>query len=232
MGPAGADKLNPMKFLKKIIREITFFVRRTWFLIALLGVAFLVYMLDGHQSEVILWITLSYISSFVFYTLTIYLPERVSSKNIHRVVVPYLQSVISDTKNIFYGFLAASKKYCDIENLKEEDFLEVFKNVNPTDRSTRLDYLGFGNWFEYLEHQKKRIRRTMDKILTYERYLDSDFILLLEKNNNSTFFEILDFIEHKPMPYKDFAFLADSYRHCYERASQLEAYLRKYSGDV
>jgi hypothetical protein len=221
-----------MKFIKKIIREISFFIRRTWFLIALLAVAFLVYMLDGHSSEVILWITLSYISSFVFYTLTIYLPERVSSKNIHRVIVPYLQSVISDTKNIFYGFLAASKHPCDANNLKEEDFLEIFKHINPTDRSTRLDYLGFGNWFEYLEHQKRRIRRTMDKILSYERYLDSDFILILEKNNNSTFFEILDFIEHKPMPYKDFAFLADSYRHCYERAGKLEEYLKKYSADV
>lgn len=239
MGSARADKLNPrlfpgtdMKFLKKIIREINFFLRRTWFLIALLALAFLVYVADGHSSEVILWITLSYISSFVFYTLTIYLPERVSSKNIHRVIVPYLSSVISDTKGIFYSFLAASKRQCDMKNLKEEDFLEIFKNINPTDRSTRLDYLGFGNWFEYLEHQKRRIRRTMDKILTYERYLDSEFILILEKNHNSTFFEILDFIEHKPMPYKDFAFLADSYRNCYERTEKLEEYLMKYSADV
>jgi hypothetical protein len=42
----------------------------------------------------------------------------------------------------------------------------------------------------------------------------------------------LDFIEHKPMPYRDFAFLADSYRHCYERATKLEQYLLKYSADV
>ncbi len=221
-----------MKFLKKIIREIRFFIRRTWFLTALLGLAFLVYVFNGDKNEVILWITLSYISSFVFYTLTIYLPDRVSRKNIHRVITPYLQTVINDTKGIFYSFLAASNHPCDVDHLKEEDFHQIFTKINPMDRSTRLDYLGFGNWFEYLEHQKGRIRRTMDKILTYEHYLDTDFILILEKINNSTFFEILDFIEHKPMPYKDFAFLADSYRHCYNQVEKLEVFLMKYLADA
>jgi hypothetical protein len=221
-----------MKFLKKIIREVRFFIRRTWFLIALLGLAFLVYLFNGDKNEVILWITLSYISSFVFYTLTIYLPDRASRKNIHRVIVPYLQTVINDTKGIFYSFLAASGHACDVNHLREEDFIEIFKKINPMDRSTRLDYLGFGNWFEYLEHQKGRIRRTMDKILTYEHYLDTDFILILEKIHNSTFFEILDFIEHKPMPYKDFAFLADSYRHCFNQTEKLEEFLMKYLADV
>jgi len=221
-----------LSFIQKVFRELYIFWKMCWFLVVLLAAAFGLYVWNQNRNEVVLWCTLSYISSFVFYTLTLYLPERKNRKNIHRVVVPYIQSIVSDTRGVFYSLMFASKIECDIKNLKEEDFLNVFKKINPGDRSTRLDYLGFGNWFEYLEHQKGRIRRTMDKILTYEHYMDTDVILIIEHIYNSTFFEILDFIEHKPMPYKDFAFLADAYHQCYLNVDKLEQYLLKYTLDI
>ncbi len=220
-----------MKFLKTILKEIWLFWKMCWFLAILLGAAFCLYLWNPNRNEIILWCSLSYISSFVFYTFTIYLPERKSRKNIHRVIVPYLQAILSDSKGIFYSLMTAANHICDVNKLTEKDFHEVFKHINPSDHSPRLDYLGFGNWFEYLEHQKIRIRRTMDKILTYEHYLETDFILVIENIHNSTFFEILDFIEHKPVAYKDFDFLADAYFQCYRQVVTLEDYLKKFIED-
>jgi hypothetical protein len=221
----------PLKFVRKIVKEITVFLGACWFLVLLLALALVIYPVE-RQSEFWVWSSLSYVTSFLFYVLTIYLPERKNQKNIRRAVVPYIQSILSDTKGVFYTFLAAANQHCDIGNLREEDFHRLFKAINPQDRSTRLDFLGFVNWFQYLEHQKERVKRTVDRILTYEHYLDTEFILALEGLHNSTLFEILDFIENKPMAYTDFGFLADAYFQCYRQVDRLEAFLRKYTADV
>ncbi|HJT23483.1 MAG TPA: hypothetical protein VJ873_02850 [bacterium] len=221
-----------MRFIRKISQELFIFLKQCWFLVVLLAVAFLLYSTVSHQNEVVLWCALSYISSFVFYVLTIYLPDRRNRKNINRVVIPYVQNIISDTKGIFYTFLAASSYKCDIKNVQETDFYAIFQSINPSDRSTRLDFLGFVNWFQYLEHQKNHIKHTVDRIVSYKIYLDTDFIFTIESLYNSTFFEILDFIENKPIQYKDFGFLTDAYYQCYQQMGKLEEFLKKHMPDL
>lgn len=220
-----------MAFAAKAAKELAVFLRQCWFLVILLVAALAAYPFERGR-EFGVWLSLSYVTSFLFYVLTLYLPERKNRKNIHRAVVPYLQQIISDIKGVYYTFLAASNVHSDVTRLRDSDFHNIFRQINPQDRSTRLDYLGFGNWFEYLEHQKARIKRTVDRILTYEHYLDTDFILVIESLNNSTLFEILDFIEHKPLAYTDFGFLADAYEQCYKQAERLEDYLKKYTADI
>ncbi|HEY5039157.1 MAG TPA: hypothetical protein VIJ93_08820 [bacterium] len=219
-----------MKLIRNALKELGLFLKTCWFLVFLLAVSLAVYPFE--HTEFGVWLSLSYVTSFVFYTLTIYLPERKNKKNIHRVIVPYIQIIISDIKGVFYSFLAASNQQCDVNQLKDGDFQTLFKAINPQDRSTRLEFLGFINWFQYLEHQKGRVKRTVDRVLTYEHYLETDFTLVIESVNNSTFFEILDFIENKPMQYQDFAFLADSYHQCFLLANRLEAYLKEYVADI
>jgi hypothetical protein len=172
------------------------------------------------------------VTSFVFYVLTIYLPQRKNQKNIHRVILPYLQSIINDIKSVFYTFLAASNEKCDSTFIQGADIEKVFKIINPQDKSTRLEFLGFVSWFQYLASQKNRVKRSMDRILTYEHYLDTDFILILENIHNSALFEIVDFIENQPITHTDFSFLADAYSHSFRHADQLEAFLKKYRAEI
>lgn len=219
-----------MKRFRNILMELWIFLKTCWFLVFLLGITLTAYPYE--RAEFWVWCSLSYVTSFLFYTLTIYLPERKNKRNIHRVIVPYIQTIVSDVRGIFHSFLAASTEQCDVQRLTDNDFHKIFKMINPQDRSTRLDFLGFGNWFEYLEHQKNRIKRTVDRILTYEHYLETDFTLVIESLNNSTLFEILDFIENKPVLYQDFGFLADAYQQCYFLAEKLEVYLKEYAADI
>lgn len=188
-----------MKWPGKIAKELAVFLKQCWFLALLLIAALFLYPAERGQ-EFWVWLSLSYVTSFIFYVLTIYLPQRKNQKNIHRVIVPYIQAVVSDTKGVFYAFLATSGIDCDVSQLQDSDFQKIFESINPQDPSPRLDFLGFGNWFEYLEHQKSRILRTLDRVLTYEHYLDTDFILIIENIHNSTLFEILSFHEKKPSP--------------------------------
>jgi len=220
-----------MDYFQKIIKEIAVFLKQCWFLVLLLVLALLAYP-AARGSEFWVWSSLSYVTSFVFYVLTIYLPQRKNQKNIQRVILPYLQSIINDIKEVFYTFLAASNEKCDLLHVQGEDFDKIFKIINPQDKATRLEFLGFVSWFQYLENQKTRIKRSMERILTYEHYLDTDFILILEKIHNSALFEILDYIEKQPITHTDFGFLAEAYAQSYRHADQLEVFLKKYRTEI
>lgn len=217
--------------LKKILKEITVFLRQCWFLVLLLAAALAAYPLE-RGSQFWVWVSLSYVTSFIFYVLTLYLPDRKNRKNIHRVLVPYLQRVINDSRGVSYSFLAASGCASDVQNLTSDDFHEIFKRIKPSERSTRLDFLGFVNWLEYLVQQKGRVVRTLDRVLTYEHYLETDFILQIETLQNCALFEIIDYIEKKPAEQEDFSFLAPAYYECYLEVRKLEAYLHRYMADA
>ncbi|HUO58754.1 MAG TPA: hypothetical protein VMV05_11320, partial [bacterium] len=164
--------------------------------------------------------------------LTIYLPERKNQKNMHRVIVPYLKKVINDTRTVSYSFLAASGHASDVLNLTESDFHEIFKRIKPSDRSARLDFLGFVNWVEYLVRQKSQVVRTLDRVLSYDHYLNTDFILQIETLQNCGLFEIIDHLEKKPTEHEDFSFLAPAYYECYLKTRQLEISLKNYMADT
>ncbi len=221
-----------MKLIRRTIKELYIFWKLCWFLVILLLAAFFLYFWNRQDSEVILWCSLSYISSFVFYVVTSYIPDRKNHQNIHRVIVPYLQSILTDTRGVSYAFLAATQVKCDIKKLTEGDLHKIFEGIHPLDKSTRLEFLGFVNWLEYLQNQKNRVKRTVDRILTYEHYLDTDFILILESIHNSQLFEALDFIENKPVQFENLGFLADAYYQCYLQVGRLEGYMTKYMADI
>lgn len=220
-----------MKFFNKVTRELAVFLKQCWFLVVLLVLALAAYPVE-RESEFWVWVSLSYVTSFIFYVLTLYLPQRKNQKNIHRVIVPYLQKVVNDTRSVSYSFLAASGHASDVGNLSEADFHEIFKRIKPSDPHTRLDFLGFVNWLDYLVQQKGRVVRTLDRILTYEHYLDTDFILQIETIQNCTLFEVIDYIEKKSPDQEDLSFLASAYYGCYVEVRKLETYLHKYMADT
>ncbi|SRR5579871_2055204 len=219
-----------MKNPREIPKEIAIFLRQCWFLVLLLAAALAAYPL-ARESQFWVWVSLSYVTSFIFYVLTIYLPDRKNRKNIHRVLVPYLQKVVNDARSVSYSFLAASETHADVKHLTANDFHEIFKRIKPSDRSTRLDFLGFVNWQDYLVQQKGQVVRSLERILTYEHYLETEFILQIEALQNCGLFEIVDYMEKKPVEHEDFAFLSSAYYECYLLVRQLETYLEKYMAD-
>ncbi|HVZ79980.1 MAG TPA: hypothetical protein VHE12_04165 [bacterium] len=220
-----------MKLIRRIVQEAVVFLKRCWFLVMLLVLALLAYPVE-RGSEFWVWTSLSYVTSFIFYVLTIYLPQRRDQKNIHRVIVPYLQKVINDTRSVSYSFLAASGHASDIQGMREDDFHEIFKKVKPLEGSTRLDFLGFSNWTEYLIHQKGRVVQALDRVLSYEHYLETDFILQVETLQNCGLFEIIDRIEKNPVEHEDLSFLTQAYYECYLQVRALETALQRYMADV
>lgn len=220
-----------MKFIQKIWKEAVVFLKRCWFLVLLLILALMVYPAE-RNSEFWVWTSLSYVTSFIFYVLTIYLPQRRDQKNIHRVIIPYLQRVINDTRSVSYSFMAASGHTSDIRNMTEKDFHEVFQRVKPSEGAARLDFLGFTHWMEYLVRQKGRVVQALDRILSYEHYLDTDLILQIETLQNCGLFEIIDQIEKKPVEHADFSFLAPAYYECYLQVRKLEDALQRYMADT
>lgn len=220
-----------MKFIRRVAQETAIFLKQCWFLVLLLVLALLVYPVE-RGSEFWVWTSLSYVTSFMFYVLTIYLPQRRDQKNIHRVIVPYLQKVVNDTRSVSYSFLAASGHSFDIQNMTEANFHAIFQKAKPSEGSARLDFLGFSNWTEYLIRQKGKVVQALDRVLSYEHYLETDFILQVETLQNCGLFEIIDQIEKKPVEHEDFTFLGQAYYECYLQVRNLETALHRYMADV
>lgn len=220
-----------MKFFSKVAKELAVFLKQCWFLVLLLAAALAAYPLE-RNSEFWVWVSLSYVTSFIFYVLTIYLPDRKNRKNIHRVLVPYLRKVVNDARSVSYSFLAASETHADIAALTADDFHEIFKRIKPSAQSTRLDFLGFVNWQDYLIQQKGQVVRALERILTYEHYLETDFILQVETLQNCGLFEIVDYMEKKPVVHENFSFLSSAYYECYLHVRNLEGYLQRYMADT
>ena len=220
-----------MKFFRMVVKELAVFLKQCWFLVLLLVAALAVYPLE-RGSEFWVWVSLSYVTSFIFYVLTLYLPDRKNRQNIHRVIVPYLQKVVNDARSVSYSFLAASQSHADVANLTADDFHEIFKRIKPSERHARLDFLGFVNWQDYLIHQKGQVVRALERVLAYEHYLETDFILQIETLQNCGLFEIVDYMEKKSVEHEDFSFLASAYHECYLQVRKIETYLHKYMADT
>jgi hypothetical protein len=215
------------RHLRNIVWELGVFFRRNWFLVILLDLSAAAYALD--RTELMTWMSLTYISSFTFYVLTIYTPERKNQRNMSKVITPYLREVITATEQIFYTALAGVDYRCNHENPTDDDFFEIFRNIKTYDTSARLEYLGFPNWFEYLQYQRQRVEKNIDRILAFEHFLETDFILLLEKIHHSSFYESLTTAQRQPGKHEDYSFLADPYYQCFRQMGELKDYLKKLS---
>ncbi|MGH7739421.1 MAG: hypothetical protein ACREL1_04670 [bacterium] len=212
------------RHLRNVGWEIWLFSRRNWFLIFLFAFSAGVYDVD--PTELVAGLSLTYIASFFFYVLTIYFPDRKNQRNMSRVIVPYLKEIITQTKQIFDTALAGAERRCNVESPTDDDFFEIFQKIKPGDGSARLDYLGFSRWDQYFDHQRGRIERNLDKILIYEHFLETDFILELEKVRNSAFLEGLAIAARRPDLHEHYAYLADPYYECFRHMVRLEAQIK------
>jgi len=212
------------RHLRNIAWETWTFSRRNWFLILLLLVSCWLYEKD--HTELVAGLSLTYMASFFFYVLTIYYPDRVNQRNMSRVVVPYLKEIITQTKQIFDLARAGSDHACSLDHPTDDDFFQIFHKIRPQEGSARLSFLGFDRWHDYLQHQRERIERNLNKILVYEHFLDTDFILELEKVRHSAFLEGLAQAERQPGKHEHYAYLADPYFRCFSQMEQLERQIK------
>jgi hypothetical protein len=213
------------RHLRNILWETWVFLRRNWFLVFLLGLSSWLY--DKGHTELVAGLSLTYIASFFFYLLTIYYPDRMNQRNMSRVVVPYLKEIITQIKQIFDTALAGAEHRCNIERPTDDDFFKIFEKIKPLSGSARLSFLGFDQWHDYLKHQRERIERNLGKILVYEHFLETDFILELEKVRNSAFLEGLAIAERQPGRHENYAYLADPYYQCFKQMDQLESQIKR-----
>ena len=212
------------RHLRNIAWETWVFSRRNWFLILLLALSCWLYEKD--HTELIAGLSLTYMASFFFYVLTIYYQDRVNQRNMSRVVVPYLKEIITQTKQIFDMARAGSTHTCSLENPTDDDFFKIFEKIKPGDGSARLNFLGFDRWHHYLQHQREGIERNLNKILVYEHFLETDFILELEKVRHSAFLEGLAQAERQPEKHAHYAYLADPYYQCFKQMEALERQIK------
>ncbi|HET9870904.1 MAG TPA: hypothetical protein VFR02_10475 [bacterium] len=212
------------RHLRNIAWETWVFTRRNWFLVVLMAFSSWIYERD--HTELVAGLSLTYIASFFFYVLTIYYPDRRNQRNMSRVVVPYLKEIVTQVKQVFDLARAGSTHACSLENPTDDDFFAVFGKIRPGDGSARLGFIGFDRWHDYLQHQRGRIERNLDKILVYEHFLETDFILELEKVRNSAFLEGLALADRQPDKHRDYAHLADPYFQCFRQMAALERQIK------
>ncbi len=137
-------------------------------------------------------LSLAYISSYIFYTVVVVMKERSDNKNIHSTVYKLTKNLVSRAYSVYNEIgMAAGDLSHDKRKITKDDFIELCGKVNPRDGRPDLKILGGipGKWGESIYYNSVTyVQRYADRIFNYMPFLDSEYVRLVNKLLDSSFF--------------------------------------------
>ena len=152
-----------------------------------------------------LYINLSYsfLAGFVFYLLTIYFPQKRERKRLEPVIKQKVLEIRKELRNVLLEF---SRK-TDIQNYIEiESARKVLMSKNWTDYMPMYQYLYGANisYIAFIGEVGKVIQKnTIDLIQSYQRYLTTEQIRLLEELPQMYIFNFAQRFSKMPISLED-----------------------------
>jgi hypothetical protein len=170
-----------MKYYYKIIISRFKALNKTLVLLVLISIGFIIWIENESLFEdfkeivvfkIILRLSYSYLSAFIFYLLVVILPkERRQSylylglsnhiTSIHNRVLGILQTIEYTGKpEIKYvSCLQGSSHKLDLKEV-----MEISKKIDPITRPRILGEIRFLNWYEYLTSESKQLKEQTDRL--------------------------------------------------------------------
>lgn len=149
--------------------------------------------LADNVNKVLLNLSYSYITGYIVYLLTLFIPHTKTTNKIRPVVI-YKFSIIENELD------KCIKAFCFLSD--RQDSSETYDAIARDDQpivDTPIDYdcsLKISDFmrsylWEYLIKRKDRILPIISDLIEYRDYISSDSLILLEEIRNSDFFERL-----------------------------------------
>ncbi len=152
-----------------------------------------------------LYINLSYSfwAGFVFYLLTIYFPQKREQKRLEPVIKQKVLEIRKDLRNILLEFSRSTdiQKYTEIEDVRKvlmskkwTDYMPMYQKLY----GINISYIAFIG-----EVGKTIQKNTIDLIQSYQRYLTTEQIRLLEELPQKYIFSLAQRFSKMPISLED-----------------------------
>ena len=142
-------------------------------------------------------LSLAYISSFIFYYVVVEQKEKRDKKNIYLEVYKWTNQLIGRAYSVYENVVQASGVNhldYDRKTITKEQFIELCKLANPNEIAPNkytgpLNNLQRATYGQFIYNNSfLKVKLHTEQIFTYMRFLDTDFIKLINKLHSSTFF--------------------------------------------
>jgi hypothetical protein len=157
------------------------------------------YSFDNYIVKVdnlIYFLSLSYIASFIFYFLVVHLKNLQNKFNIYEYIENKNKNIIQEVERFLGDFKKTTKINYISKFPTKEELDKFFNNINLISPSPEIifDEISghFISWFDYFKDHKKSINKVLEKIYHYIIYLESDYVKLLLHIEDCNFFNDLD----------------------------------------
>ena len=141
--------------------------------------------------------SLAYISSFIFYYVVVVIKEKKDKKNIYFTVYEWTDQLVGRAYSVYHYVILASgaiQTDYDKKTITKEQFAKLCKQGNPNTIATNI-FLGtptnsLNATYGQLIHNNSvsNVKAYTERIFNYMPFLESDFVLIINKLLNSGFF--------------------------------------------
>lgn len=140
----------------------------------------------GTKFETLIYtLSISYLASYIFYFLNVYLKEKKERKSIFPLIANNVISILVNNQSIINALkqqpINSSLK--DLPTLNE--FKELLKKVNPK-QNAPMYYKG-ESWIFLFQNRRESTLKTIDKIFASGKYVDDHLRMILLKMQSSLY---------------------------------------------
>lgn len=140
-------------------------------------------------------LSLAFISSYIFYYVVVVIKDKKDKKNINLTVYGLTKNLIGRAYSVFNEIITASGTNNETYNkhtITREQFQNLCNKANPKDihKNVKVDFNNqFATYGELiLNNSVRNVNALIDKIFNYMPFLDTEFVHILNKIENSIFF--------------------------------------------
>jgi hypothetical protein len=224
--------MNIEKFIKQKLTDIVLL------LLAFLAIVVLLIKV-GHPTgdsiryrmfDVLYWLSVSYIPGYIIYFLISALPRRRDRKIIFPFVATQSSIIIGSSKGILQDLEKASGQSL-VGTISKNSIALILENIDPNSNSPVLGMEKipkYGNWMIYLDWQKRRTLKAIERVIPHFPSLDSEYVKIVSKIENCALFDQLDSILNTmPIRNADSTFLTSALTGYFLLIQELEIYVEK-----
>ena len=211
-------------------------------LIFILIIAIVIVLINSDLTngrEVLFRLSLSYISSWLFYIIVVFLPKQKDKKNIDEHINLLVKDITACSESLVQILQHNSiinhhrGHQLDIENATLDDFKIMCTQLKPDLNAPIVRVIGNPTitWAEYLYDYLKSTRTIADKIFIYSSLIDSELIKILNRFLDSVCYRQLNntfrLIEFGKSRNENLSVLAEPLFEYYQLTRELKKYLDK-----
>lgn len=147
-------------------------------------------LIDGKGAKIemlIYTLSISYLTSYIFYFFNVYLKEKQEQKAIFPLIASNVITILVNNQSII-STLKNQPLNCSLRDLPtQSEFKELLKNVNPNQNAPRF----YKNkpWIYLFQNRRESTLKTIDKVFASGKHVDDQLRMILLKMQSSLYLQ-------------------------------------------